>query len=114
MDLNSAESIKSALVGVTHIIHVASPISSSEFQKYEDFVNPVIAGTKALVEACKEQRVKKLVVTSSCLCLMGDLNAKKEFDESDFTPLTNTDGYTDSKIQEEVILREFIDEQKGQ
>jgi len=40
--------------------------------------------------------------------------SKGDLDETDFAALSNTDGYSDSKIHEETILQEFKDSQKGQ
>jgi len=39
--------------------------------------------------------------------------SKGDLDETDFAALSNTDGYSDSKIHEETILQEFKDSQKG-
>jgi dihydroflavonol-4-reductase len=74
MDLTNKDSIMNAFKGVTHVVHVASPFNPAEFTKYEDFVNPVIEGTKAVTEACKINNVKKLVVTSSNLTVMASMS----------------------------------------
>lgn len=106
MDLSNSDSIISALEGVTHVLHVASPINPSDNTKYEDFVNPVIAGTKALIEGCKKHNVEKLVVTSSCLCIIGKYPKPNGsvYNETDYAELTGTSGYVDSKLHEEKLL----------
>ena len=71
MDLNNSESIINSLEGVTHVIHVASAINPGVAPKYEDFVDPVINGTKALIEGVKKHHIQKLIVTSSCVCILG-------------------------------------------
>ena len=63
MDLNKPDSVINALEGVTHVLHVASPINYLEFTTYESFMNPVRIGTAAMIEGCKKHHVKKVVVT---------------------------------------------------
>jgi len=57
--------------GITHVLHVASPITLSESATYEEFVNPVVAGTNSLIEGVKKHKVKKLIVTSTALTMIG-------------------------------------------
>jgi dihydroflavonol-4-reductase len=116
MDLNNSDSIISALEGVTHVLHVASPINPSDFTKYEDYVDPVIAGTKALIEGVKKHHIKKLIVTSSCLCILGKLPKpdNSTYDETDFSEITGTEGYVDSKTHEERLILEFIKSQENE
>jgi len=45
MDLNQPESIINALEGVTHVLHVASPINPQDFASYDSYIDPVKIGT---------------------------------------------------------------------
>jgi len=70
-DLTLPETIYEAIKGCTYVIHVASPINPQEFQKYEDYVNPAKEGTLAVLSGCTMHKIKKLIVTSSCLTIVG-------------------------------------------
>lgn len=62
---NSLTEIES-VVGVTHLIHVASPIVVSQDDIENDILLPAITGTtSALKSAIKARTVKKVVVTSA-------------------------------------------------
>ena len=102
MDLEKKETINEALKGVDHLIHVASPIGA-QFKDYESYVNPAREGAHTIIEAAKANKLKKIVITSSCLTLMDVYkdDIKAEFDETDFVEPNKVSGYTDSKIIEE-------------
>jgi nucleoside-diphosphate-sugar epimerase len=70
----------------------------------------MISGTKAVYDACKLHKLKKLIETSSAYCIMGVLSKEKgaTYDENDHCPITKIDGYTDSKTIEEQMLLEFV------
>lgn len=96
------------------MFHIASPVTLND-PSYDGYVQPVIQGTKSLVEGCKKHKIKKLIVTSSMATICGKFHKENgsTYDENDIAPLNeNLDGYTDSKIHEEIILREFITEQQ--
>ncbi|EGX93468.1 3-beta hydroxysteroid dehydrogenase/isomerase, putative [Cordyceps militaris CM01] len=56
-----------AVKGVTHIIHVASPIPSANTADYEvDLIQPAIQGTVGILESAqKVAGIKKIVITAS-------------------------------------------------
>jgi len=94
--------------GVHTVIHVASPFNFAEFTKYEDFIEPVKSGTKALLEGAKNHNVKRLIVTSSSLTLTSlEKGQGAVYDENDFTKIGGKHGYPDSKVLEEQIIFEW-------
>jgi len=88
---------------VTIVLHIASPLNPSEFNKYEDYMKPVREGTQAIIEGAKIHKVKKIIVTSTTLTITATLTKENgaTYDESIFSPLDKVDGYSDSKILEE-------------
>jgi UDP-glucose 4-epimerase len=76
MDLSNTQSVINAFENqdndskISHVIHVASPINSLEAKTYQDYVDPVINGTNALIKGIKMQNIQKLIVTSTCYTLM--------------------------------------------
>ena len=62
-DLTDADSLNRAIAGATYVVHVASPITGN-LSTDEDY-KPAVDGTLAVVRACAEHRVRRLVITSS-------------------------------------------------
>ena len=52
-DLTNAESLKNAIRGSTHVIHVASPFLMKNPKDPMDVIGPAVGGTKAVLEACE-------------------------------------------------------------
>ena len=84
----------------------------------EETVIPAIEGMKTIIEAAVQNKVKRLVVTMSFGTLVGDARKSRMdggsniYDESDFAPEdSHTDPYGKSKIQQEKVIREFLEEQ---
>ena len=53
-----------AINGSDFVVHTASPFAVS-FKSEDDAVKPAVEGTRAILEACKANKVKRLVITSS-------------------------------------------------
>lgn len=81
-DLNNEASLVSVCAGATYVVHTASPFSFSG-----DCTGPAVAGTNAIMKACTEHGVKRLVMTSSSVAIQCVANEDKpkqgeEYDES--------------------------------
>ena len=105
-DLSMAEAIK----GAAYVIHVASAVVSSSVKyKKDEMEKDAIRGTKVILDACKQNKVKKLIVTSSVMTVIDLRKAASHFTEDDFAfglPDSYLDAYTKSKImQEQELLR---------
>ncbi|KAJ4810731.1 hypothetical protein LUZ62_023297 [Rhynchospora pubera] len=64
-DLIDYVSIASAVAGCEGVFHVASPVPSSKFPNPEVLLEPAVTGTKNVLKACLEAKVKRVVVVSS-------------------------------------------------
>ena len=62
-DLTNDQSLQEAIAGSTYVVHVASPFfyGSDESQ----LITPAVEGTLSVMRACKENNVRRCVVTSS-------------------------------------------------
>jgi nucleoside-diphosphate-sugar epimerase len=105
----------------TYIIHVATPLSYSNFQ--EEMITPAsIVDHNLLTAAHKSTTVKRVVITGSVVSVMfvsRDLMAGKTFTEEDFNPLTLEDAlenvsgaYSYSKVTSEKLAWDFIKNEK--
>jgi dihydroflavonol-4-reductase len=64
-DLENSASISAAIKDATYVIHTASPFPLKSPNSEMDLINPAVNGTKAVMEACRAHKVKKVVITSS-------------------------------------------------
>lgn len=76
-------------------------------------INSASNGMTSIIEAAVENRVKRIVVTSTFLTMLGPhwkrpLTEYQTYNETDYTPYNGCEGYTKSKIVQENICREFL------
>ena len=74
----------------------------------KEVIDPAVQGTKYVLDACKEHKVKRVVLTGSGLSAMA-LDKKKDlYDENDFTREAMIgDAYGRSKILAEKLAWEY-------
>ena len=109
-DLMDADSIMQAVAGCDYIVHVASP-NPLENPKHEDeLIIPATEGTRAILRAAHHHKVKRVVITSSCLAIFSRLpaNIKPVYDESDWSDVEASIAYTKSKILAERAAWNFV------
>ena len=85
----------SAVNGSDYVVHTASPFLLS-FKSEDELVKPAVDGTTAILQACKANKVKRVVITSSIAavynCADEDAPADNTFDESKWTDLNSASG----------------------
>jgi len=69
-DLNDAESLFAAIKGAHYVVHTASPFPLKPPKHENDLINPAVNGTKAVMQACHANKVKRVVITSSVAAIM--------------------------------------------
>mmetsp|Transcript_42555 Transcript_42555/g.56161 ORF Transcript_42555/g.56161 Transcript_42555/m.56161 type:complete len:347 (+) Transcript_42555:23-1063(+) len=113
-DLMNAESLMSAIEGSDYVVHVASPFFFSGDR--DSLVGPAVNGTTAVMKACQASKVKRCVVTSSCVsiafCAVEDRPADNIYNEShwsnpDAEPCQNA--YFASKTLAEKAAWDFVE-----
>ncbi|OJI83221.1 hypothetical protein ASPTUDRAFT_67238 [Aspergillus tubingensis CBS 134.48] len=69
-DISQRESFKDAFQGVDYVFHLASPIPGGGNDFKQDYVEPAVRGTEAILYAALEfPQIKKVIVMSSVLAL---------------------------------------------
>lgn len=69
-DISQRESFKDAFQGVDYVFHLASPIPGGGNDFKQDYVEPAVRGTEAILYAALEfAQIKKVIVMSSVLAL---------------------------------------------
>lgn len=57
---------------------MANPVPGRGAMTEEEFIDPVKKGTRVVLEACHENKVQRLVVTSSVAAIAGTLFRKEQ------------------------------------
>ncbi len=101
-DLLQPASLEKGLEGIDAIIHCAALVGSGRGRE-ADYFRINVEGTRALSKAAKAQGVKRFVFMSTA-GVYGLNMLKGGVDET--TPLSKGNGYTNSKIAAEEVVRE--------
>jgi len=70
-ELLDADSIDKAIAGADYVVHVASPFVMEGIRHSDELVKPAVDGTLNALKAAHKHRVKRVVVTSSVMSVMG-------------------------------------------
>ena len=73
LDLTSNRGWDEAAAGCEFVMHVASPFVLANPKEPKDLISPAIDGTLRALRAAKKAGVKRLVLTSSILSMMGSI-----------------------------------------
>jgi len=68
-DLLKEGSFDTCFKGCAAVLHVASPFQLNVDNPQKDLVDPAVKGTLNVLEACKREGVKRVVLTSSCAAI---------------------------------------------
>ena len=101
-DFCNSEDINKACEGIDYVIHCGAYLKS--WGRKEDFMKGNVEGTRNVLNACKLNKVKRLVYCSSPSC-----NPKKDslaFKEEDYNVNNKINYYVQSKIKAEAVLKE--------
>ena len=113
-DLMNAESLMSALAGSTYVVHVASPFVMSGDR--DSLVKPAVNGTTAVMKACHATKVKRCVLTSSCVSVVycaeedrpiDNIFNEKHWSNPDAAPC-QSNAYLESKTLAEKAAWDFV------
>jgi nucleoside-diphosphate-sugar epimerase len=64
-DLNNRVSLFKAVEGCDFVIHTASPFPLLPPKHDSEVIKPAVNGTKAIIEACIQFKIKRVIMTSS-------------------------------------------------
>ncbi len=112
LDLDRDDGWTTALAGVDALMHTASPFPLVQPRNKDDVIRPAVDGTLRALTAAKAAGVKRVVLTSSSVAVMGrDLPpGKAAFDETDWTDLSfpSNTPYDKSKTMAERAAWDFV------
>lgn len=104
-----------AMEGCDYVLHVASPFVTSQPKDENDLIKPAVEGTQRALKAAKKAEVKRIVLTSSMVAMLGDANGSKNIDHTSWTNVNakRVSAYLKSKTLAEKSAWEFIKGQNG-
>ncbi|XVE70815.1 hypothetical protein DITRI_Ditri10aG0100800 [Diplodiscus trichospermus] len=101
-DLRQKAQVLKALEGVEVVFHMAAPNSSINNYQLHHSVN--VQGTKIVIEACIELKVKRLIYTSSPSVVFDGVNSIFNGNESLPYPPNHNDSYSATKAEGEALV----------
>mgnify|MGYP003684913181 FL=1 len=104
-----------AMVGCDYVLHVASPFVTSEPKDENELIKPAVDGTQRALKAAKKAGIKRMVLTSSMVAMMGDAKGTVEINQNSWTNVKakGVSAYLKSKTLAEQSAWEFINKQEG-
>ena len=72
-ELTDADSMERAIAGSTYVIHLASPVPFGEPKDEQELIRPAVQGTRAVLEACRRARVRRVAYASSVAVIYNGL-----------------------------------------
>lgn len=114
LDLNSDNGWDAALSNCDYVMHVASPFTVENPKNESDMLGPAVDGTIRVLKAAKKNGIKRVVLTSSTVAIMGGKKTGTITPE-EWTDLNskNISTYFKSKTLAEQAAWDFIDNQSG-
>lgn len=116
-ELASADCWDSAMKGVTHVVHVASPFNTDPKGNEETVVTPALEGIANVMNAAVANRVKRVVLTSS-MCAVCDghpaetYKSNPVFSEAHWSVANSCQLYEKSKTVAETKAWEIVHKTK--
>lgn len=109
LDLVKDSGWDAATEGCAYILHVASPFAIANPKHEDEMIKPAVEGTLRALRAAREAGVKRLVLTSSVLSMMGSMK-DGEFGPGSWTDTTSKEisTYTKSKTLAERAAWDYM------
>ena len=103
-----------AMEGCDYVLHVASPFVTSEPKDENELIKPAVEGTQRALKAAKKGGIKRVVLTSSMVAMLGDANGSININQDSWTNVKakRVSAYLKSKTLAEKSAWDFINIQK--
>ena len=102
-----------AINGCDFVLHVASPYVSYQPKDENELIKPAVEGTSRVLKFAKKFGVKRVVITSSVVAMLGDANASIDINSKSWTNINakNVSAYVKSKTMAEKLAWDFVTNQ---
>ncbi len=90
LDLLNNNGWDDAMKGCKYVLHVAAPFSVREPDDENEYIEPTLGGTMRALKSAKKEKVKRFVLTSSAVTMMGVV-----YDSTESNGSVDTEDWTD-------------------
>ena len=99
--------------GCDFVMHVASPFINMEPKDENEYIRPAVDGTMRALKAAKSAGIKRVVLTSSMVSMLGNADKSIDIDSGTWTNIKgkNVSAYSKSKTLAEQAAWNFIKDQ---
>lgn len=110
LDLLNDNGWDQAVSGCDFVMHVASPFFSKTPKDENDLIKPAVEGTQRALKAAHKAGIKRVVLTSSMVAMLGDIVGDDNIGQYSWTNVNakNASAYLKSKTLAEKSAWEFI------
>ncbi|WP_412985347.1 SDR family oxidoreductase [Pontimicrobium sp. IMCC45349] len=110
LDLLNDDGWDEAVADCDFVMHVASPFFSKVPKDENELIKPAVEGTLRALNAANKAGVKRVVLTSSMVAMLGDLTGNKNINEQSWTNTStkNITAYLKSKTLAEKSAWDFV------
>jgi dihydroflavonol-4-reductase len=104
-----------AMEGCDFVLHVASPYAVKVPKDENELIQPAVEGTLRALKAASKAGIKRVVLTSSIVAMLGDANKSAVFNQNSWTNVNSKDitAYLKSKTLAEKSAWDFINTLEG-
>ncbi len=110
LDLLNDHGWDDAVAGCDFVMHVASPFFSKVPKDENELIKPAVEGTLRALRAAHKAGIKRVVLTSSMVAMLGDVTGDNNIDQNSWTRVNakNATAYLKSKTLAEKSAWEFV------
>ena len=110
LDLLKDEGWEEAAAGCDFLMHVASPFFSKTPKDENELIKPAVEGTQRALKAAHKAGIKRVVLTSSMVAMLGELTSDININQESWTNVKakNATAYLKSKTLAEKSAWEFV------
>ncbi|NOU59922.1 SDR family oxidoreductase [Marinifilum caeruleilacunae] len=112
LDLLKDDAWDEAVSDCDFVMHVASPFFSKIPKDENELIKPAVEGTQRALKAAHKAGIKRVVLTSSMVAMLGDVKGDENIDQNSWTEVNakNATAYLKSKTLAEKSAWEFVKE----
>ena len=115
LDLSKDDGWDEAMQGCDYVLHVASPFVTASPKDENEIIRPAVDGTVRALNAAKKAGVKRMVITSSVVAMLGDGKGSMNINHESWSDENSKalSAYMKSKTIAEKTAWKFFNEQEG-
>jgi dihydroflavonol-4-reductase len=113
LDLLVDNGWEEAMQDCDFVLHVASPYITYQPKDENELIKPAVEGTERVLKFAKQSAIKRVVLTSSIVAMLGDANASIDINTNCWTNINakNVSAYVKSKTMAEKFAWDFVKNQ---